>query len=131
MRQTAKVKRAMAKRNRTALLASCTLGVFGWVATASADTSLRYADASGNLIMQKADGGAKIIRVGASHKDPTLPIPRRMQGPTTITAPQDKAVAYIVGPANSSCESAVVLRGRPFMVGLDRGETPVLDHPGC
>jgi hypothetical protein len=50
---------------------------------------------------------------------------------TTITAPQDKAVAYIVSPPNSSCESAVLLRGRSFMYGLDSGETPVLDHPGC
>jgi len=122
----------MANRNRTALLASYALvALFSWITASSAETILRYADASGNLIMQKADGGAKIIRVGAAHKDPTLQIPRRMQGPTTITAPQDKAVAYIVAPPNSSCESAVVLRGRSFMVGLDRGETPVLDHPGC
>ncbi|KAB2700669.1 hypothetical protein F9K79_00095 [Ochrobactrum sp. Kaboul] len=121
----------MANRNRTALIATCALALVGWVATASADTTLRYADASGNLIMQKAGGGAKIIRVGAAHKDPTLQMPRRAQGTTTITAPQDKAVAYIVGPPNSSCESAVLLRGRSFMYGLDSGETPVLDHPGC
>lgn len=121
----------MANRNRAVLIASCVLALAGFVATASADTTLRYADASGNLIMQKADGGPKIIRVGAAHNDPTLQTPRRIQGTATITAPQDKAVAYIVGPPNSSCESAVVLHGRSFMYGLDKGETPVLDHPGC
>ena len=121
----------MANRNRIALLASCTLAFGGLVATASTETTLRYADASGNLVMQKADGGAKIIRVGAAHKDPTLQMPRKVHGTTTITASQDKAVSYIVSPPNSSCESAIVLRGRSFMYGLDSGETPVLDHPGC
>ena len=121
----------MANGNRIAFLASCGLALFGWVAGTSADTTLLYADASGNLIMQKAGGGAKIIHVGAAHKDPMAGAERPAKAPATITPPQDKAVAYIVGPPNSSCESAVVLRGRPFMVGLDRGETPVLDHPGC
>ncbi|KXF79301.1 hypothetical protein ATN84_06195 [Paramesorhizobium deserti] len=48
-----------------------------------------------------------------------------------IRPPTHPSVAAIVPAANTTCESAVVLRGRGFMYGIARGETPVLDHPHC
>jgi len=48
-----------------------------------------------------------------------------------IRPPTHPFVAAIVPAANTTCESAVVLKGRGFMYGITRGETPVLDHPHC
>lgn len=114
-----------AKRRRTMLL-----GVIGALALTShtlASDAMRSVDASGNLVIQMPDNGARIIRVGAAQK----PVSRPPQHLRVISAPRDNAIAYIVAKPNSNCESAVVLRGRSFMYGIDRGETPVLDHPGC
>ncbi|MFK0638726.1 MULTISPECIES: hypothetical protein [unclassified Ochrobactrum] len=105
------------------------LGVIGALALTSptlADPAIRSIDASGNLVIQMPDNGAKIIRVGAAQ-----PVSSPPQHLRIISAPRDNAIAYIVAKPNSNCESAVVLRGRSFMHGIDRGETPVLDHPGC
>lgn len=94
---------------------------------ALADNAIRSFDASGNIVIQTPDNGAKIIRVGAAQKTASHS-PQRIK---VISAPRDRAVAYIVAKPNSDCESAVVRHGRSFMYGIDRGETPVLDHAGC
>ena len=114
----------MAKRGPTML---GFIGTLALVSPALADDATRSMDVSGNLVIQMPDNGAKIIRVGAAQKT-VFSSPQRMK---LITAPRDRAVAYIVDKPNSNCESAVVMRGRSFMYGIDRGETPVLDHPGC
>lgn len=110
----------MANCRRT-IFGAAVVGVLALAGAARAD------DASGNLVIQMPDNGAKIIRVGAAQKTASSS-PQRMK---VITAPRDRAVAYIVDKPNSNCESAVVLRGRAFMYGIDRGETPVLDHAKC
>lgn len=94
---------------------------------ALADNALRSVDASGNIVIQMPDNGAKIIRVGAAQKTASHS-PQRVK---VMSAPRDRAVAYVVARPNSDCESAVVLHGRSFMYGIDRGETPVLGHAGC
>ncbi|ERM02253.1 hypothetical protein Q644_02315 [Brucella intermedia 229E] len=92
-----------------------------------ASDAMRSIDASGgNLVIQMPDNGARIIRVGT-----VQPVSAPPQHLRIISAPRDNAIAHIVAKPNSNCESAVVLRGRSFMYGIDRGETPVLDHPGC
>ncbi len=116
----------MAKRRRT-IFGAAVVGVLALAGAARADDATRSIDASGNLVIQMPGNGAKIIRVGAAQKTVSSS-PQRMK---LITAPRDRAVAYIVDKPNSNCESAVVLRGRAFMYGLDRGETPVLDHAKC
>ena len=115
---------ANCKRLILGLVVVCALALTG---PALAEEAMRSVDASGNLVVQMPDNGAKIIRVGAAQK-PVLPSPQRMK---VITAPRDRTGAYIVAKPNGNCESAVVLRGRSFMYGIDRGETPVLDHAGC
>lgn len=94
-----------------------------------------YADGRGNLIVESPDGGAKIIRVGAAQgrvngRGPTDTGSSRAR-PSVITAPRASSILIIVPVANTSCSSAVVLHGRSFMYGLDRGQTPVFDHPNC
>jgi hypothetical protein len=116
----------MTNRKRM-MLGLVVVGVLALAGPALAAEAVRTVDASGNLVIQMPDNGARIIRVGAAQKS-FLSSPQRMK---VITAPRDHAVAYIVAKPNSNCESAVVLRGRSFMYGIDRGETPVLDHAGC
>jgi len=114
----------MAKRGPTML---GFIGTLALVSPTLADDATRSMDVSGNLVIQMPDNGAKIIRVGAAQKPVSTP-PQHIR---IISAPRDKAIAYIVAKPNSNCESAVMMRGRSFMYGIDRGETPVLDHPGC
>lgn len=94
-----------------------------------------YADGRGNLIVESSDGGAKIIRVGAAQRHAnvsglTNPASSHAQ-PSVITAPRASSILMVVPVANTSCSSAIVVHGRSFMYGLDRGKTPVLDHPNC
>ncbi|YBV96057.1 hypothetical protein M1D80_21075 [Phyllobacteriaceae bacterium JZ32] len=62
---------------------------------------------------------------------PYLPEGAGDGGVSIIRPPTHPSVAAIVPAAGTTCESAVVLKGRGFMYGIARGETPVLDHPHC
>ncbi|MHC5231758.1 hypothetical protein [Brucella sp. LJL56] len=121
----------MANRKRTmlGLVVVGALALPGSALTrpALADNAIRSFDASGSIVIQMPDNGAKIIRIGAAQKTAS----RSAQRIKVISGPQDRAVAHIVAKPNSDCESAVVRQGRSFMYGIDRGETPVLDHAGC
>lgn len=109
------------------MLGLAAVGVLALTGPSLAEEAVRSVDGRGNLFIQMPDNGAKIIRIGAVQKTASSS-PQRIK---MISAPQDSAVAYIVAKPNSDCESAVVLHGRSFMYGIDRGETPVLDHAGC
>ncbi len=116
----------MAKRERK-MLGLIVVSALALTGPALAEGAMRSIDASGNLVIQMPDNGAKIIRVGQAEKTVSS-LPQRIR---VISAPRANAVAYIVAKPNSTCESAVVLRGRSFVYGIDRGQTPVLDHAGC
>lgn len=115
----------MSKR-RPAMLGVAVVGALALTSPTLASDAMRSIDASGNLVIQMPDNGARIIRVRTAQ-----PVSAPPQHLRIISAPRNNAVAHIVAKPNSNCESAVVLRGRSFMYGIDRGETPVLDHPGC
>ncbi|NKC21803.1 hypothetical protein HED50_01015 [Ochrobactrum oryzae] len=116
----------MANRKRMTL-GLAVVGALALTGPALAEEAVRSLDASGNLVIQMPDNGAKIIRIGVARKT-VSPSPQRVR---IISAPRDNAVAYIVARPNNTCESAIVLHGRSFMYGIDRGETPVLEHPDC
>ncbi len=92
-------------------------------APTSAEQFRRAADAYGNFVYRAPDGGPKIIRVGAA--------PRAASVQVVARPPRAPEVTHVVAAPNEGCESAVLLHGRSFVYGLDRGQTPVLGHPGC
>ncbi|RCS22400.1 hypothetical protein DUT91_18550 [Phyllobacterium salinisoli] len=84
--------------------------------------------------------GAKIILVGTNLRADRIVGPAGSpisnedtedNGVRIIRPPNHPSVKAVVPAANKSCESAVVLRGRGFMYGISRNETPVLDHAQC
>ncbi|MFQ0813651.1 hypothetical protein AVM02_07210 [Brucella anthropi] len=103
------------------------IGALAFAGSALGGEAVRFVDGQGNRVIRMPDNGAKIIRVGAAQAAVSS-APQRVR---IISAPRDHALAHIVARPGSTCESAVVLHGRAFMYGIDHGETPVLDHPGC
>ncbi|PRD44435.1 hypothetical protein C5748_07640 [Phyllobacterium phragmitis] len=80
---------------------------------------------------------AKIVLAGTNLRADKITGHNGPQGTTKgseiliIHPPLHPSVIAIVPPANTICESAVVLKGRGFMYGIARGETPVLGHSQC
>lgn len=99
-----------------------------------------YGDEYGNVILHEP-GGSKIIFVGAAAvKSDKLgrdirrqvPVYKRGKGPSVISPVSDPLVVGVVpAPNTRGCNSPFVIRGRGYMYGLDRNETPVLGNPGC
>ena len=98
-----------------------------------------YGDEYGNVVLH-TEGGPKIIFVGgrAAKSDvlgreirSEVPVYRRGKGPSVIYPVSDPPVVGVVPAPNTGCDSPFVIRGRGYMYGLDRNETPVIGHPGC
>lgn len=107
----------------------------GQVKTGQADGLSSYSDGRGNLVLQAPDGGAKIIRVGAARRLSAQAThrskPQTASTPTITTAPRHPSVLMVVPAANTGCGSAIVVQGRSYMFGLDKGDTPVLGRSDC
>ncbi|ATU93516.1 hypothetical protein [Phyllobacterium zundukense] len=103
------------------------------------NSSNTYGDEYGNVIQHEA-GGPKIIFVGSSAAKSDglgrdirrqVPVYKRAKGPSVIYPVSDPVVVGVVPAPNTGCDSPFVIRGRSYMYGLDRNETPVIGHPGC
>lgn len=98
-----------------------------------------YGDEYGNAVLN-TEGGSKIIFVGtrAARFDVLgrdirrqVPVYKRGKGPSVVSPVSDQPVVGVVPAPNTGCDSPLVIRGRGYMYGLDRNETPVIGHPGC
>lgn len=98
-----------------------------------------YGDEYGNIVVQDPSGPKMIFVGSTSAKSDALvqelrrkvPVYKRGRGPAIISPPGDPYVVGVIPAPNTSCDSPIVIRGRGYMYGIDRNETPVLGLPGC
>ncbi|MBA8877965.1 hypothetical protein [Phyllobacterium myrsinacearum] len=131
---------AFRKHTVTLLLSGLTIFIVTQSAAAY-DVNVRdaYGDEYGNVIVQDPDGPKMIFVGAAAVKSDTLGrelrkqvrVYKRAKGPAIISPPADPYVIGVIPAPNTGCDAPIVVRGRGYMYGIDRGEIPILGIPGC
>lgn len=129
------------RKHTAALLLSGLTVVAATHSAAAYDINLRdaYGDEYGNIIVQDPNG-PKMIFVGATAAKSDrldrelrkkVAVYKRAKGPAIISPPGEPYVVGVIPPPNTRCDGPIVVRGRGYMYGINRGETPILGLPGC